>query len=233
MREDGTTADTQRFALSLVDAEEWEAARNELLTQEKALTRRLDELAAQRRRLPAVLVPDYPLVGPAGPTTLTEAFNGRTQLVAYHFMLTPGDPHLCVGCSSFVDNIGHLEHLHARDTTFALISRAPFSEIEAARQAMGWTVPWYSSGTGAMNEDFGLSAADGERFGLSVFIRTPRGPARSYFTSDRGVDRLRLDFSLLDLTPLGRQETWEDSPDGWPQTDPYAWWRLRTQYGKQ
>jgi predicted dithiol-disulfide oxidoreductase (DUF899 family) len=219
----------------VVTPAEWQAARDELMVEEKEATRALDALAAKRRRLPMVRIDkEYVFEGPAGepngPATLVDLFDGRRQLVVYHFMLGPGQPP-CVGCASFTDNIGNLAHLHARDTSMALVSRAPLAEIQALKERMGWTLPWYSSNGSDFNVDFGVTAGDDEGFGLSVFLRDGDDVFRTYFTSARGVDRLRPDFNLLDLTPLGRQEAWEDSPDGWPQTAPYEWWRLHDEYG--
>jgi predicted dithiol-disulfide oxidoreductase (DUF899 family) len=222
----------------VVTPAEWQAVRDELLVQEKEATRGLDALAAKRRRLPMVRIDkEYVFEGPAGEpaqepdgrATLLDLFDGRRQLIIYHFMLGPGEPP-CVGCASFTDNVGNLAHLHARDTSMAFVSRAPLAEIRAVRERLGWTLPWYSSYGSDFNVDFGVSTPDGERFGLSVFLRDGDDVFRTYFTDARGVDRLRPDFNLLDLTPLGRQETWEDSPEGWPQTAPYEWWRLHDEY---
>jgi len=214
----------------VVTPAEWQAVRDELLVQEKEATRALDALAAKRRRLPMVRIDkEYVFEGPDGPATLADLFDGRRQLIMYHFMLGPGEAP-CEGCASFTDNIGNLAHLHARDTSMALVSRAPLAEIQALRERMGWTVPWYSSNGSDFNYDFGVSTPEGETFGLSIFLRDGDDVFRTYFTNARGVDRLRPDFNLLDLTPLGRQETWEDSPDGWPQTPPYVWWRLHDEY---
>ena len=216
----------------IVSQEEWHAARSTLLAKEKEATRALDALAAERRRLPMTRIDgDYALVGEEGAVSLRDVFAGRRQLVVYHFMLPPGETAVCVGCSSFVDNVGRLEHLHARDTTFALISRAPFPELEAYRTRMGWTVPWYSSFGSDLNRDLGVTDEQGrERFALSVLLREGDDVFRTYVTTARGVDRLRLDFNLLDLTPFGRGETWEDSPAGWPQDPPYRWWRRHDEY---
>jgi predicted dithiol-disulfide oxidoreductase (DUF899 family) len=213
-----------------VSESEWRAARDELLAKEKEATRALDALAAARRRLPMVLIDtDYELEGPEGKVRFVDLFDGRRQLIVYHFMFAPGgDP--CTGCSSFIDNVADLRHLHARDTSFALISRAPYAEIRAFRERMGWTVPWFSSFESDFNYDFGLSTGRGEAFALSVFVRDGGAVYRSYVTSARGVDRLRFDFNLLDLTPFGRQEEWEDSPAGWPQTPAYIWWRKHDEY---
>jgi predicted dithiol-disulfide oxidoreductase (DUF899 family) len=217
---------------AIVSRDEWQAAREALLVKEKAATRALDALAAERRRLPMTRVEKrYVFEGPDGPATLPDLFEGRRQLVVYHFMFGPGEEP-CSGCSSFADNVGHLAHLHARDTSLALVSRAPLAEIQAFRRRMGWTVPWYSSFGSDFNRDLGVTTDEGEAFGLSVFLRDGDAVYRTYFTAARGVDRLRIDFNLLDLTPLGRQETWEDSPAGWPQTEPYAWWRLHDEYGE-
>jgi predicted dithiol-disulfide oxidoreductase (DUF899 family) len=215
----------------VVSETEWESARSVLLSKEKEATRALDALAAERRRLPMARVEkDYVFKGVDGRVGLPELFDGRRQLIVYHFMFGPGEEHPCDGCSSFTDNIGHLAHLHARDTSLALISRAPLAELLGFRARMGWTVPWYSSAGSDFNYDFGVSTDEGETFGLSVFLRDDERVFRTYFTAARGVDRLRMDFNLLDLTPLGRQESWEDSPEGWPQTPPYEWWRLHDEY---
>jgi predicted dithiol-disulfide oxidoreductase (DUF899 family) len=215
---------------AIVSRAEWEAVRDALLVKEKEATRALDALAAERRRLPMVPIDkQYVFEGPDGRATLLELFDGRRQLIVYHFMFGPGsDP--CTGCSSFTDNIGDLAHLRARDTSLALVSRAPQAEIRAFQQRMGWAVPWYSSFRSDFNDDFGTTTDEGESFGLSVFLRDGDRVYRTYFTAARGVDRLRIDFNLLDLTPLGRQEDWEDSPAGWPQTPPYAWWRKHDEY---
>ena len=136
----------------------------------------------------------------------------------------------CDGCSMFVDNLGHLAHLHARDTSFALVSLAPLQNIERYRQRIGWTVPWYSFAESDFNRDFGITTDGDERFGLSVFLRDGDSAFRTYFTDRRGVEALGTSWTLLDVTPLGRQETWEDSPDGYPQTEPYVWWRRHDEY---
>ncbi|MFI6574899.1 DUF899 domain-containing protein [Nocardiopsis sp. NPDC050513] len=216
----------------VVSEQEWRAGHERLLAQEKELTRLQDRLAAERRRQPAVRVDkEYVFDGPAGESSLEDLFEGRRQLIVYHFMLPPGSTHQCEGCSMFVDNLGHPAHLNARDTTLALVSRAPYEEIARVRDRMGWTVPWYSSFRGSFNEDTGVTVEGSDSFGLSVFLRDGGSVHWTYFTAGRGVEKLGTNWSLLDLTPLGRQETWEDSPDGVPQESPYAWWRLRDEYG--
>jgi predicted dithiol-disulfide oxidoreductase (DUF899 family) len=213
-----------------VSEAEWQDARAALLVKEKAATRALDALAAERRRLPMVRIDkDYVFEGLDGDVRLADIFEGRGQLLIYHFMFGPGeDP--CTGCSSFTDNVGNLSHLHARDTTFALMSRAPLDELLEYEQRMGWDLPWYSSYGNDFNRDFGLTTDAGETFGLNAYLRDGDDVFLTYRTNARGVDRLRLDFNLLDLTPYGRQEEWEDSPEGWPQTPAYRWWRRHDEY---
>jgi predicted dithiol-disulfide oxidoreductase (DUF899 family) len=219
----------------IVSREEWQRARDQLLVKEKAATRAQDALAAERRRLPMVRIEkDYVFEGPDGKVSLSDLFEGRRQLIIYHFMFAPdvdGWPSAgCPGCSMVVDNIGHLAHLHARDTSFALVSRAPLANLESYKKRMGWTVPWFSSAGTDFNDDFGLTTAEGETFGLSVFLRDRDSVFHTYFTTSRGVEVLDTNFTLLDMTPFGRQEEWEDSPAGWPQTRPYEWWRRHDEY---
>jgi predicted dithiol-disulfide oxidoreductase (DUF899 family) len=213
----------------VVSPERWQAARDELLVKEKAATRMLDDLAAQRRRLPMVAFPKtYVFEGPEGKASLIDLFDGRRQLVVYQ-MMDNGPDDYCSGCSGFTDSVGELAHLHARDTSYAVVSNMPLAQMTSWWKRMGWTVPYYSSRGTSFSEDCGT----GEGFGLSVFLRDGRDgheAYRTYFTTARGVDRLRFDFNILDLTPYGRQEEWEDSPQGWPQTPPYEWWRHHDEY---
>jgi predicted dithiol-disulfide oxidoreductase (DUF899 family) len=223
----------------VVSADEWQAARDALLVKEKKATRAADALAAERRRLPMVEIEkDYVFDGPEGKASLLDLFEGRSQLLLYHFMFGPNQNEGCSGCSMVVDQLPHLAHLHARDTSFALVSRAPLERIEPFRERMGWTVPWYSSFEGDFNVDFGVSPEtpqvgvyqDGETFGLSVFLRDGDRIYRTYFTNGRGVEHLGTVWTLLDLTPFGRQEDWEDTPEGRPQAPRYEWWRHHDRY---
>ena len=219
----------------IATAAAWQAARDALLVKEKEATRARDALAAERRRLPMVRIEkDYVFDGVQGQARLLDLFDGRHQLILYHFMFAPGVDGWpdagCDGCSMFVDNVGHLAHLHARDTSFVLVSRAPLEKIERYRRRMGWAVPWYSSARSDFNADFGVTGDAGESFGLSVFLRDGDRVFRTYFTSGRGVEALGSNWTFLDLTPLGRQETWEDSLPGRPQTAPYRWWRRHDEY---
>jgi predicted dithiol-disulfide oxidoreductase (DUF899 family) len=220
----------------VVSPAEWQVARDKLLRKEKAQTRARDALAAERRRFPMVKIDkNYVFEGSDGKARLVDLFDGRRQLILYHFMFAPGVdgwPEAgCPGCSFVVDHIGHLAHLHARNTSLVLVSRAPLARIKRYKRRMGWTVPWFSSSASDFNHDFGLTTDRGETFGLSVFLRDGQTVYRTYFTNGRGVEALGSPWTFLDLTPFGRQETWEDSPKGWPQTPPYRWWRRHDEYG--
>jgi predicted dithiol-disulfide oxidoreductase (DUF899 family) len=201
----------------VVSEAEWRSALDELRVKEKEATRARDALAAERRRLPRVRIDkEYVLDGLAGKSRLLDLFDRRGQLIVYHFMFGPTQEVGCDGCSMFVDQVGHLAHLHARDASFALVSRAPIEKIEGYRRRMGWTIPWYSAFRSDFNVDFGLSPEtpkvgayqDGETFGLSVFFREGDEVFRTYFTNRRGVEALGSVWTFLDLVPLGRQEVW-------------------------
>ncbi|MER6749213.1 DUF899 domain-containing protein [Streptomyces fungicidicus] len=194
---------------------EWRAARQELLVKEKAATRARDALNAERRRLPMVAVDrEYVFEGGDGKATLADLFEGRRQLVVYHFMFAPEWDAGCRSCSGFLDQIGHLAHLRARGTTFAAVSRAPYTKILPFKARMGWTLPWYSSYLSEFNADFEVTVADEgeltERPGLSCFLRDGDRVFHTYSTYERGLDGLGSTTSLLDLTALGRQEEWEE-----------------------
>ncbi len=223
--------------MDVVTETEWTEALETLRAEEKRTMRAGDALAARRRRLPAVAFDTpYHFQGPGGEVSLLDMFAGRRQLILYHFMFAPGVdgwPEAgCDGCSMFVDQMGHQAHLHARDTSLALVSLAPIGQIEAYRSRMGWTIPWYSSADSSFNRDLGFTTDSGESFGLSVFSAEGDKVLRTYFTTDRGVEGLGSVWSLLDLTPLGRQETWEDSPPDRPQSEPYTWWRRHDEYDR-
>jgi predicted dithiol-disulfide oxidoreductase (DUF899 family) len=221
----------------IVSAAQWRAAREALLVKEKKLTRVRDELAAERRRLPMTRVEqDYVFAGPKGPVRLLDLFEGRPQLLLYHFMFAPGvggwPSAGCPGCSMYLDNLGRftLTHLNARDASFAVISLAPLEKLEAYRQRMQWPVTWVSSADNTFNADFGLSTPQGEQHALSAFVRDGEQIFRTYFTSARGLETVATVWNLLDLTPFGRQEEWEDTPKGRPQSAPYQWWRRHDEY---
>jgi len=214
----------------IVSPQEWEAAREELLVKEKELTRARDALAAERRRMPRMAVEkDYRFEGPNGPTSLLDLFEGRRQLVVYRFFFEPGvagwPEHGCTGCSFGADQVAHLAHLNARDTTLAYVSRAPQENIERYKARMGWDRPWYT-----LTDDFDAAFGVDEWHGTNAFIREGDQIFRTYFINNRGDEAMGSTWSYLDLTALGRQEEWEDSPEGYPQTPPYQWWHLHDEY---
>jgi predicted dithiol-disulfide oxidoreductase (DUF899 family) len=223
----------------VVSQEEWEAANERLIAKEKALMKQSDAIAAERRRQPIMRIDkEYEFEGASGKATLLDLFEGRRQLFVYNFMFGPNQEVGCDGCSMVVDQLTHLAHLHARDTSFALASRAPFEKLERYRERMGWDVPWYSWGAGDYGVELGLSPPepqpgeyqDGEMFALNAYFRDGEEIYRIYFTSRRGLEVIGPVWSFLDRSLLGRQETWEDSPEGWPQTPPYGWWRRHDEY---
>ncbi len=210
----------------IVSEQEWQQSHEALLAKEKEATRARDALAAERRRQPMMEVSsDYEFEGPDGVVTLADLFQGRRQLILYHFWFPPdGEP--CNGCSMFTDQIGHLAHINERDTTIALLARASQPEIQAFKHRMGWEIPWYTVG-----EDFQKARGTTEYFSLDVYVRDGERVFLTYATNGRGVEALGSVWTFLDLTPLGRQEDWEDTPPGRPQTPKYGWWRLHDEYG--
>ncbi len=214
----------------IVTSQEWEAARQQLLVKEKALTRARDALVAERRRMPWLAVEkDYQFDGPQGQASLLDLFEGRRQLVVYRAFFEPGvhgwPDHACIGCSLMADQVADVAHLNARDTTFAYASRAAQPDIARLKARMGWTMPWYTM-TDEFDKDFGVD----EWHGTNAFIRDGDRVFRTYFVNNRGDEALGSTWSYLDMTALGRQEEWEDSPEGYPQTPPYAWWNWHDEY---
>jgi predicted dithiol-disulfide oxidoreductase (DUF899 family) len=215
----------------IVSSEEWEAARAEMLVKEKELTRARDAMAAQRRRMPWMAVEkDYAFEGANGPASLVDLFDGRRQLVVYRFFFEPGVATWpeggCPGCSFLADQVANLAHLNARDTTLVFVSRAPQADIERYKARMGWDMPWYT-----LTDDFDTDFGVGEWHGTNAFLRDGDKVFRTYFIDARGDEAMGSTWSYLDITALGRQENWEDSPEGYPQTPPYQWWRLHDEYG--
>jgi predicted dithiol-disulfide oxidoreductase (DUF899 family) len=215
----------------VVSPQEWDAAREELLVKEKELTRARDALAAERRRMPRMEVEkDYRFEGPDGPVSLLDLFEGRRQLILYRFFFEPGVdgwPEAgCRGCSMMADQVADLAHLNSRDTTFANVSRAPQAEIVRLKERMGWETPWYTI-TDGFDADMGVD----EWHGTNAFFRDDYGRIfRTYFVDKRGDEALGSAWSYLDITALGRQEIWEDSPQGYPQTQAYVWWNRHDEY---
>lgn len=222
----------------------WLEARTALLAKEKELTRARDAVNAERRRLPMVqLEKAYRFHGPVPreeEASLLDLFAGRRQLIVYHFMFDPAWTVGCDGCTDYVDALGSLTMLGERDTSFVLISRAPVAKLEAYRQRKGWDLPWYSSLGSEFNYDFHATldervapivynyreqTGDGrsrEGHGLSVFFRIEDAIFHTYSTYARGCEGVTDAYGLLDLTPWGRQEDFEDSPAGWPQRPTYG-----------
>jgi predicted dithiol-disulfide oxidoreductase (DUF899 family) len=203
---------------AVVDRAAYQAERAELLVREKEHMRAGDTLAAARRRLPMVEVdPTTPLIGPDGPVTLLDAFEGRRQLIAYYHMWYPGQPaaEQCEGCTLYNGQVRELSYLHARDVTYATFCYGPYDESVHYRDFMGWDVPWYSV------QDAGerlLAGRPFNRFMLVCYLRNGNRVFETYWTTGRGVEPMASGYAgLLDLTVYGRQETWEDSPAGWPQ----------------
>ena len=224
----------------VVSATEWEEARQQLLVKEKELTRARDALAAERRRMPWTAVEkEYRFEGPDGPLSLVDLFAGRRQLIAYRAFYAPDittiaegrsyPERACVGCSLVADQVADPAHLNARDTSLAFVSRAPQADIADLKARMGWgSIPWYTL-TDDFDADFGVD----EWHGTNAFIRDGDRVFRTYFLDARGDEAMGSTWSYLDITALGRQESWEDSPEGYPQTAPYEWWSYHDTYGPQ
>ena len=202
----------------IVSAGKWQQDRDDLLKAEKEATRALDALAARRRRLPMVKFDNrYAFDTSAGPKTLLDLFAGRRQLVVYQFMDNGPDDY-CPGCTHFTSNVVDLAALADGGVSWATVSNMPLAQIEAYKARKGWTMPFVSSRGTTFADDCGA----GGGFALSVFLRDGQDLYRTYSTTARGVDRLLFVNNILDLTPYGRQEDWEDSPPGWPQHPTYG-----------
>jgi predicted dithiol-disulfide oxidoreductase (DUF899 family) len=233
----------------IVSRAKWLTARKKLLADEKKVTKQHDKVNAKRRRLPMVKIDKgYVFDGPDGKRTLPELFDGRRQLIVYHFMFDPEWEKGCPGCTGYVDAIGDLSMLPERDTNFVLISRAPLAKLEAYKSQKGWSIPWYSSFDSDFNYDFHVTLDEkkapreynyrgnqeldarkaetyfrkGEQHGLSVFFRLGDEVFHTYSTYARGTENLTNAYALLDTTPYGRQEDFEDSPSRWPQKPTYG-----------
>jgi len=225
---------------AIVSAQEWEAAREEMLEKEKELQRARDALVAQRRRFPWMAVEkEYAFDGPEGKLTLLDLFQGRRQLIIYRAFIEPGTgdgdvpglpgwpEHGCVGCSLMADHIPNLAHLNARDTTLVYVSRASQADLERMKAKMNWQhIPWYTM-TDDFDKDFGVE----DYHGTNAFLRDGDRVYRTYFINGRGDEAFVNTWNFLDMTAVGRQENWEDSPEGYPQSPPYEWWSWHDEYG--
>jgi predicted dithiol-disulfide oxidoreductase (DUF899 family) len=201
----------------VVDREDFEAQLTALRAREKRHTHQGDAIAAERRRLPMAAVdPQTQLIGPDGPSTLLQVFEGRTQLIAYYFMWHTGRPaeEQCQGCTWVTSHIRELSYFHARDVTFAVFNQGPYEESVRYREFMGWQMPWYSA-MGSLEAL--LTGRKTGRMHLVCYLRNGSDVFETYWTTSRGVEVMDNSYRLLDLTAYGRQEKHEDSPIGWPQ----------------
>ncbi|WGW13339.1 DUF899 family protein [Saxibacter everestensis] len=206
----------------VVDQNTWQLELDELRVREKTATRELDAIAAQRRRLPMVELPDYTLEGDDGPVRLVDVFDGKTQLITYHHMWFPGDEWQCGGCTMFTSQFTRLDFLGNYDARFVVVTQGPIDDALDYRRRVGNKMTWYSTA----NSDFGadVDAPAGGGFALNVFFRDGDTVYRTWHSDGRGTEQLSHIFPLIDLLPWGRQEDWQDSPSGWPQSPAYSKW---------
>lgn len=204
----------------VVDPDTWWRELDALRVREKAATRELDEIAAQRRRLPMVEVPRYTLEGEEGPIALADVFRGRSQLIVYHHMWFPGKTWQCPGCTGWTSQFTRLEFLDDYDARFVIVTQGPIGEALAYRDRVGNRMEWYSTAGSPFGADMG--APPGGGFAVNVFLRDGDAVYRTWHTGGRGTEQLGHDRGLVDVLPYGRQEEWQDVPDGWPQHPTYA-----------
>jgi predicted dithiol-disulfide oxidoreductase (DUF899 family) len=214
----------------IVDHATWEGQLSELRAREKAATRELDAIAAQRRRLPMVELPDYVLQGPGGPARLTDVFAGKSQLIVYSHMWEPGQEWQCPGCTGFTSQFWKLEFLAEYDARFVIVTQGPIAEAMAYKQRVGNAMDWYSTSDSPFGADLG--APPGGGFAVNVLLRDGDTVYRTWHTDGRGTEQLSHTFPLIDLLPYGRQEEWQDVPDGWPQAPTYSHWWSSDRYAR-
>lgn len=217
----------------VVDTGTWRRELDELRAREKAATRELDAIAAQRRRLPMVEMPDYVLEGEDGPVRLVDVFDGRPQLITYHHMWSPGETWQCGGCTGFTSQFTRLEFLDNYDARFVVVTQGPIDEALTYRRRVGNRMTWYSTAHSEFGADVGAPPDAG--FALNVFLRAGDTVYRTWHTDGRGTEQVSHSFPLIDLLPYGRQEEWQDVPEGWPQSPTYSRWsgseEIATAYG--
>jgi predicted dithiol-disulfide oxidoreductase (DUF899 family) len=206
----------------IVDQETWRSELAALRGREKAVTRQLDAVAAQRRRLPMVTMPDYLLEGESGPVRLVDVFEGKPQLIVYHHMWFSGEEWQCPGCTGFTAQFTRLEFLDNYDARFVIVTQGPIDEAIAYKRRVGNRMTWYSSADSPFGADVDAPAGGG--FAINVFLRQRDQVYRTWHTDGRGVEQLTHAFGLMDILPYGRQEEWQRSPDGWPQYPTYSRW---------
>jgi predicted dithiol-disulfide oxidoreductase (DUF899 family) len=206
----------------IVDGDTWRAELDQLRQREKAATRELDAIAAERRRLPMVEMPDYTLQGTGGPIRLVDVFEGRSQLIVYNHMWSPGAEWQCGGCTSFTSQFTRLDFLANYDARFVVVTTGSIDEALAYRTKVGNRMPWYSSSESPFAGD--VDAPPGGGFAVNVFLRDGETVYRTWHTNGRGTEQLAHTFALVDVLPWGRQEEWQDSSDGWPSSPTYSGW---------
>jgi predicted dithiol-disulfide oxidoreductase (DUF899 family) len=214
----------------VVDHDTWRAALDDLRIREKAATRELDAIAAQRRRLPMVEMPDYTLIGKDGPVRLADVFDGRSQLIVYNHMWSDGAEWQCGGCTGFTSQFTRLEFLDAYDARFVIVTQGPIDDALAYKARVGNRMDWYSTANSPFGSHMGAPPNGG--FQLNVFFRVGDTAYRTYNTQGRGVEQVSHTFPLIDLLPYGRQEEWQDSPTGWPQSPTYSRWAPSEDYAR-
>jgi len=214
----------------VVDRETWQRELDELRAREKAATRELDAIAAQRRRLPMVELPDYTLTGPNGPVRLVDVFDGRSQLIVYHHMWRPGAEWQCSGCTGYTSQFTRLDFLDAYDARFVIVTQGPTEEALAYKEKVGNRMEWYSTADSPFGAD--MDAPPGGEFALNVFLRVGDTVDRTWHTTGRGIEQLSHTFPLIDVLPWGRQEEWQDVREGWPQGPAYAGWFESSDIGR-
>lgn len=215
--------DTTTTALPPVaDADTWRRELDALRVREKAATRELDAIAAQRRRLPMVEMPDYMLEGEEGPVRLVDVFGDASQLIVYNHMWFEGEQWQCGGCTGFTSQFTRLEILGNFDARFVVVTQGPIDEALEYKRRVGNAMTWYSTANSPFGTDVGTPPEGG--FGVNVFLRDGETVYRTWHTNGRGTEQLSFSFALIDLLPYGRQEVWQDSPAGWPQGPTYSRW---------
>ena len=219
----------------VTSADEWRRDLAELRTREKAATRELDAIAAQRRRLPMVEMPDYVLEGADGPVRLVDVFRGATQLIVYNHMWFEGEEWQCSGCTGLTSQFTRLEFLEPYDARFVIVTQGPIDEALAYRDKVGNRMDWYSTANSPFGDD--VDAPKGGGFAVNVFLRDGDTVYRTWHTNGRGTEQLSHEFALVDVLPYGRREEWQDSPEGWPREPAGARWRdsqdIARQYGPE
>lgn len=204
----------------VVDADTWQRELDALRVREKAATRELDDIAAQRRRLPMVRMPEYTLEGADGPVRLADIFDGRSQLIVYNHMWSDGNEWQCPGCTGFTSQFTRLDFLDRYyDARFVIVTNGPIDEALAYRERVGNRMEWFSSADSSFGAD--VDAPPNAGFAVNVFLRDGDTVYRTWHTNGRGTERFSHLQALVDVLPYGRQEEWEDSPAGWPQHGTY------------